>query len=361
MGPYVYDIPGNPYVPDNCKFTPIKAQGAEVYLVERMKATEAPNYFITTDFKKFKPLSDVQPQNRYNWLTSELVSWKGLDGRRLQGILYKPENFDSTKKYPVIVHYYEKKTDGLNAFLEPDFLSGNLNINIPWYVSNGYLVFLPDIHYKIGETGESVINSVLPSVQYLCRMNWVNSKKIGIQGGSFGGYETNYLITHTTIFAAACSASGLSNLVSSYGALVRGSTSKQIEFECTQFRLGVNLWQRSDVYIKNSPIFFANRVETPLLIMHTTQDGTCPFADAAAFFTALRRLGKKAWMLQYNDGDHGVYGKSAIDFSTRMIQFFDHYLKDKPAVEWMTGGEFTAKKGVETGCVLDSALGLKEK
>lgn len=349
MGPYLYNIPGNPYLPNGSIATADKALHAEMYLVRRMSATEAPNYFSTTDFKTFKPLSDVHPQKEYNWLTAELLTWKGLDGRSLQGILYKPENFDSLKKYPVIFNYYERRSDGLNAFLRPDYSRDD--INIPWYTSNGYLVFVPDIHYKIGETGESVINSVVSAAQYLSQMPYVNPKKMGIQGFSFGGYETNVLVTHSNIFAAACSASGISDLVSQYGGLYGRGGSLQSLVEFSQMRIGASLWQRPDLYIKNSPVFNADKVTTPLLMMHTRQDGVCPFSNAIEFFTALRRLGKKVWLLQY-EGNHFPAGNSYKDYSTRLAQFFDHYLRDAPAPKWMINGIPAKLKGIDLGLEL---------
>lgn len=351
MGPYVYDIPNNPFTPDGINFTPEKALNADVYLVQRMKANEAPNILVTSDFKTFTTLSDIQPQKKYNWLISELVIWKGLDGGPLQGILYKPENFDPHKKYPIIFHYYDQKSDGLHAFLKPDILGSSININIPWYVSNGYLVFLPDIHYKIGETGESIINSVVSAAQYLSKMPWVNVQKMGIQGGSFGGYETNYLVTHTSLFSAACSSASIADLVSNYGSIgiLHDGSSRHGIIQYGQYRLGASLWERPDIYIKNSPVFSAAQVTTPLLIMHATKDGACPFENALEFFTALRRLGKKAWMLQYVDGNHGIWGKSAPDFSIRMQQFFDHYLKDSAAPRWMMYGIPAKDKGIVDG------------
>lgn len=348
MGPYIYNIPNNPYIPDGSNFAPVKALQADVYLVRRMSAKEAPNNFITTDFKTFTPLSDVHPERNFNWLRADLITWKALDGRSIQGILYRPENFDAQKKYPIIFNYYERKSDGLNAFLQPDILYSGGNINIPWYTSNGYIVCLPDIHYKIGETGESVINSVVSAAQYLSKMPWINPQKMGIQGFSFGGYETNFLVTQSSLFAAACSASGISNLISAYGGLSEDGVSLQSLVEFLNFRMGATLWQRPDLYIKNSPIFAADKVTTPLLIMHTKQDGICPFANAIELFTALRRLNKKVWMLQY-EGNHGLDGESAADFSIRMQQFFDHYLKDAPAPKWMSKGIPAKLKGIESG------------
>ncbi|HEX9512830.1 MAG TPA: prolyl oligopeptidase family serine peptidase [Puia sp.] len=352
MGPYLYDITGNPYIPDGSNFPPVKAMNAETYIVRRMSATEAPNYFSTTDFKTFIRLSDLHPETAYNWLRSELVTWKTLDGSASQGVLYKPENFNPKKKYPVIFYYYDIRSDGLNAYLKPE--ASDCDLNIPSFVSNGYLVFTPDIHFKIGETGESVVNSVVSAANYLSKMPWVDARKMGIQGCSLGGYETYYLVTHTNLFAAACSASGLSDFVSGYGSLSEGY-SLQFMYENFQNRIGATLWQRPDLYIKNSPVFKADKVTTPLLMMHTKNDGICPFANVIELFTALRRLGKKAWMLQYDDGNHGVWGKSATDFSIRLAQFFDHYLKGAPAPKWMVQGIPAKMKGIETGLELDGS------
>lgn len=354
IGPYVYDIPQTPWG-DDIKFTPLKALDTNVYLVRRNKADEAPNFFITSDFKTFTPLSDVQPQRKYNWLTSELITWKGLNGKPLKGILYRPENFDPAKKYPIIFHYYDKKSDGLHEFLQPKILNGGMDINIPWYVSRGYLVFLVDIQYKIGETGESVVNSVVSAAQYMSTKPWVNSKKMGIQGGSFGGFETNYLVTHTNLFAAACASAAISDMVSKSGFVTNG-ISEQGYVQYGQYRMGASLWERPDIYVKNSPVIASAKVTTPLLMMQATNDPTCTIENALEFFTALRRLGKKVWMLEYADGNHGIWEKSATDFNIRMQQFFDHYLKDEPAPKWMIQGVPAKDKGFDDGLEL-----VKEK
>lgn len=346
MGPYLYHIPDNGSILDISPFPPLKARNAEMYLVRRMSATESPNYFSTTDFKTFTPLSDLHPEREYNWLTAELVSWRALDGRTLQGVLYKPENFDPGRKYPLIFNYYERKSDGLNAYLKPEALHAGCEINVPSYVSRGYLVFSPDIHFTMGETGESARNAVVSAAKHLAKMPWVDGRKMGINGCSFGGFITNYLVTRTDLFAAAASASGSADLISHYGGL-RGGVSMHGIFERGQNRIGTSLWERPDLYVENSPVFRADEVTTPLLLMHTTQDGVVPFAQAVEFFTALRRLGKKAWLLQYDDGDHGVWGKSGSDFGIRLAQFFDHYLRGAPPPEWMTQGIPAKPKGAE--------------
>ena len=333
MGPYVYYIPHHP---GNVNGVPVvKAADTEAYLVRREGFGEFPNYYFTSDFKSFKALSALSPEKEYNWMSAELMTWKTIDGQSCQGILYKPDNFDPQKKYPVIFTTYEIQSDGLNGFLSPAPSNGVMNI--PTFVSNGYLVFAADIHFTVGQPGESTVNAIVPAVRLLAGMPWVDSSKIGITGCSFGGYETNYLITHTHMFAAACSVSGASDFVSYYDGLTGWGTSQQNQFESGEYRIGGSLWDRPDLYIKNSPLFYANAVSTPLLMMATPADGAVPFSQAVELFTALRRLGKTVWMLEYDDGNHVVSGKSADDFGIRLAQFFGHYLKGLPSPDWMTG------------------------
>jgi dipeptidyl aminopeptidase/acylaminoacyl peptidase len=303
MGPYLYKA-NSGYVPDD-GLSPMKANSANVYIVKRMSSTDAPNYFSTKDFKNFTRLSDLNPQKKYNWYTTELHSWKSLDGRILQGILYKPENFDPNKKYPVIFHYYERKSDGLNSFLRPEPMA--MMIDIPTFVSNGYLVFTPDIYYKIGDPMQGTYDAIVSAADYVSTLPFVNSKKMGLQGGSWGGLQTNYLVTCTSLFAAACSSSGVADLISCYSSL-DGSfgNSQQSYFENGQARIGASLWDDPRCYIKNSPIFHLEKVKTPLLIMHTRNDIRFAFSDAVELFTGLRRLGKKSWMLAYPDQNHGL-------------------------------------------------------
>jgi dienelactone hydrolase len=347
MGSFVY------YVPEYfLGVAPIKALNANTYLVKRMSSTESPNYFTTTNFKNFKRISNVFPEKKYNWLSSELHFFKNSEGDSINGILYKPENFDPHIKYPVIIHYYEKKSNGLNIYLKPEFSNGDLNI--PWFVSNGYLVFEPDIDIKIGEGGESALNVIESAGKYLSQMSFVNSSKIGIQGFSYGGFETNYIVTHTNMFAAACSSAGICDLVSAYGSLIGEGSSQNGFYEKGQPRMAGTLWEIPELYIKNSPIFNADKVTTPLLMMHTTDDSAVPFSQAIEFFTALRRLKKRVWLLEYNEGNHGVQGASAEDFSIRIGQFFDTYLKGAPPPKWMIYGVPAKLKGVEDRFDLDS-------
>jgi len=351
MGPFVF---GRWEGDGTYNFPPSKAKKADSYLVFRMSAVEAPNYWVTHDFKHFLALSDVQPQKDYNWMNTKLVHWKTLDGSPSSGILYMPENFDPQKKYSLIFDYYERRSDELNLYIRPMFSENR--INIPWYVSHGYLVFTPDIHYKKGQPGQSAYNSIVSAALYLARKPWVDAHKMGIQGHSFGGYETNYIVTHSKLFAAACSASGISDLMSWYGSTPRGGFPVYWA-ERSQGRMGATPWQIQKLYISNSPIFKADQVSTPLLMMNNSGDRTVPFAQGVEFFTALRRLGKKVWMLQYDEGAHSVgRGEGAEDYSIRMTQFFDHYLKGAPAPKWMTRGIPARLKGIDDGLELDGEI-----
>ncbi|SFE44896.1 Dipeptidyl aminopeptidase/acylaminoacyl peptidase [Chitinophaga sp. CF118] len=328
---------------------PIKAKNKNIWIVTREKANVSPNYFITTDFKYFNPITNLQPENKFNWFTYELINYTSQDGKETQGVLFKPENLDPSKKYPVIINYYEILTDQANVYREPDLIHNN--VNIPLCASNGYTIFTPDVHYTITKPGESVLNSVLGGAKLLSSYSWIDSIHIGIQGHSFGGYETNYIITHTPFFAAAISSSGFCNLVSIIGNVPPSGDPYFPEWaEEGQGRIGYTLWQRPDLYIENSPIFNADKVTTPVLLMNNKQDYTVPFTQGVEFFTALRRLNKVCWMLQYDGEKHSLTREEyALDYTLRYLQFFDHYLKGKPMPQWMKSGIPAKLKGVERG------------
>ncbi|MEZ2440792.1 alpha/beta hydrolase family protein [Chitinophaga sp. RCC_12] len=352
MGDCIYQLIDNPYVENN-GVAPIKARNASKYIVMRMRAAESPNYFFTSDFRSFISQSAIRPEKSYNWYTTELHSWKKADGSSIQGVLYKPDNFNPGLKYPVIFYYYEKKSFALNAYLIPENISGCCNMNIPTFVSNGYLVFTPDIDYAIGDPMQGTYDAVVSAANYLSTLPFVDAQKMGIGGCSFGGIQTNYLVTHTSLFAAAYSSSSMSDMISAYGDVPGRYISLQNYFEAGQGRMGGTLWQKPEQYIKNSSIFNADKVTTPLLLMHTSDDGISSFSQAIELFTALRRLGKKVWLLEYTDANHGVLGEAAQDFSIRLSQFFDHYLKGKAAPKWMTKGVPAKNRGKEDPYKLD--------
>jgi dienelactone hydrolase len=359
MGPYAYYYPSLPSSKNVYVLSkPIRADKADIYILTRRSDTESPNVFVTRDWKNIIQLSNVQPQKSYNWLKAELVHWTLLDGKVGEGILYKPEDFNPHKKYPVIFNFYEKRSDGLNDFLEPDFSKGPMNI--AYFVSNGYLVFDPNIYYDIGNTGESVMNSVVSAAKYMITQPWVDAQKMGLQGHSFGGYEVNYLVSHTTLFTAAATAAGQSDLISGYGGVTGFGVSRAHMYEDNQTRMGGTLWQNALNYIKNSPIMQADKVSTPLLIMHNKEDDAVPFSQSVEWFTALRRLGKRVWLLQYDGEGHSIGTEdNKLDYSIRLTQFFNYYLKDSLPPKWMTRGIPANLKGIEDGLQLDSCRELR--
>jgi dienelactone hydrolase len=331
----------------------MKAKEKSNYIVRRMNGQEPPNLFLTCDFSEFKRLTNIEFQKKFNWYSSELVHWETFDRKSAEGILYKPEDFDPGKKYPVIFTYYEKRSDNLNDFIFPELSNGEMNI--PYFVSNGYVVFEPNIYYKIGDPGESAYNSVVSAAKHISSLSWADSTKFGLQGISFGAYETNYIITRTNLFSAASTSAGPTNLISLYDSLRGSGISMQFAFESSQMRFGCTLWDDPDMYIRNSPIFKADRISTPVLIMHNKKDEACPWEQGVEWFTALRRLGKPAWMLQYDNGYHGISEDiDKRDFTVRLTQFFDHYLKGTPAPKWMTMGRPANLKGVDERLELDS-------
>lgn len=351
MGPYIYYLAPS-HKPKFYSFgdglPPIRSGDGNKpgWIVQRSSATEAPNYFFSEDLVHYAPLTHLQPQRKYNWLSAELVTWQQLDGTPSQGVLYKPENFDPRKKYPVIFNYYEMLSHRLYGFPWPGLT--NANINIPWFVSRGYLVFTPDVHFsransKDGKTiGEAAYNSIESAAIHLSGLPYVNGKKMALQGHSFGGGITNDLITRSHRFAAACSVAGtVGDQISAYLGLVRATTSPPREYrmdhsEAGHDRIGATLWERPDLYIRASPVFRANDITTPLLIMHNQEDQVCDWGQSAELYMALRRLGKKAWMLQYEGEGHSLSKKAnATDFTIRLTQFFDHYLKDTAPPSWM--------------------------
>jgi len=306
-----------------------------------------------------RALHITNPQQQdYNWLTCELVKWTMFDGKQSEGLLYKPEDFDPKKKYPVIFYFYEKYSDLLYNYHPP--APSASTVNFPYFVSNGYLIFVPDIYYKKGEPGESAYNSVVSAAKYLAKKPWVDSTKMAIQGQSWGGYQVAYLVTRTNMFAAAEAGAPVANMTSAYGGIRWGTgLNRQFQYERSQSRIGYTLWQRPDLYIKNSPLFRADKVNTPLMIMHNDADGAVPWYQSIEYFTALRRLGKKVWFLQYNGEDHNLMERrNRKDLSIRLAQYFDHFLKGAPAPRWLAEGLPATSKGIEWGTELEEKKGF---
>jgi dienelactone hydrolase len=318
---------------------PVKAKNAETYLLTISTFGDYPDYFVTgPDFREFKRVTDANPKTRdFVWGKAELVRYKNTDGVELAGMLIKPENFEPHKKYPMIVYIYERLSQNLHRFVLPNV---GTSINPTYYASNGYLVFMPDIVYTVGAPGQSAMKCVLPGIQAVVDRGCVDENAIGIQGHSWGGYQIAYMVTQTTRFKAAAAGAPVSNMVSAYDGIRWGTgLPRQFQYERTQSRIGATLWQAPQKFIENSPIFMADRVQTPLLMLHNDQDDAVPWYQGIEYYLALRRLGKECYLFNYNGEPHGLKKKvNQGDYTMRMQQFFDHHLKGAPMPEWMAKG-----------------------
>jgi len=328
-----------------------KADDADRWLITRQDFREFPDLWVTNgDITDMVRLTDANPQQaEYRWGSAEVVEWNSNDGVRLQGILHTPDGFDPARKYPMMVYFYERMSDRIHTYRSPT--PGGSSISVPFYVSRGYLVFIPDIPYEVGYPGESALDAVVPGVLSIVARGFVKEDRIGVQGHSWGGYQIAYMITKTNLFAAAEAGAPVSNMTSAYGGIRWGSgMSRMFQYERTQSRIGATLWESTAEYIHNSPVFYADKIRTPLLMMHNDEDGAVPWYQGIEMFVAMRRLGKPVWMLNYNGQGHGLTREAdRKDWAIRMQQFFDHYLMDAPAPVWMEEGVPAVLKGKESG------------
>jgi len=280
---------------------------------------------------------------------ARLVEWERF-GRKYQGILHLPENHDGFEKLPMIVTFYEKSSDGLYGF--NPFVPSRSVVNTAYYLSHGYAVFEPDIHYPSdGEPGYDAVTAVESGTRYVLSLGMIDPARVGIQGQSWGGYQVAFIITRSDIFAAAMAGAAVSNMTSAYGGIRwESGKARMFQYEDGQSRLGTDLWSSTTRYFSNSPLFYADSVKTPLLMMHNDNDGAVPWSQSVEYYLALRRLQKPCWLLVYNNEAHNLEKwPNRVDLSIRMKQFFDHYLKDAPAPEWMSMGRPALLKETDDG------------
>jgi Prolyl oligopeptidase family len=318
--------------------TPIKAKNAEEYVLTKGTFVDFPNLYAGANLANLARISDANPQQKdYNWGSVELVHWTSSDGFEQKGMLYKPENFDPNKKYPLIAYFYEQLSNNLHSYVPPN---GRNVINPTHYVSNGYLVFEPDIHYENGYPGPSAMKSIVPGVQMLINRGFVDAKHMGLQGQSWGGYQTLYMITQTNMFAAAMAGAPVVDMFSAYGGIRWGTgIARAFQYEHSQSRIGGSIWQYPMRYMENSPLFWLDKVTTPLFIMNNDADDAVPWYQGIETFVGMRRLGKEVYFIDYNNDVHNPQSRAnQKDIAMRMQQFFDNKLKGAPAPDWMVHG-----------------------
>lgn len=337
---------------DNKFVSILKAKKSDKLVFQKCSYTE---YFdlwkSDISFAEIKKISDANPQQReYLWGSVELVFWKDSAGVEQKGLLYKPENFDASKKYPMITYFYEKYTDKFHTHYIPN--PSRSVINFPLYNSNGYIIFIPDISYQVGYPGKSAYNVIYSGAKYLAdTYSYIDRENLGLQGQSWGGYQVAYMVTQTDFFKSAMAGAPVSNMTSAYGGIRWESGMNRIfQYEKEQSRIGGTLWDKFDLFVENSPLFFANKVTTPLLIMANDGDGAVPWQQGIEFFVSLRRLDKTVYLLNYNGDEHNLMKwPNRVDLSIRMKQFFDYYLKGEKMPEWMKEGIPAIQKGLKSG------------
>jgi len=316
-----------------------RALAADTLLLIGQRFDEYPDFLATNqNFETPRKVSIGGEQLApFAWGTAELINYRNTDGVELSGMLCKPAHFDPQKKYPMVVYIYERLSLNVNRFFTPAPLAV---IDPSFYTSNGYVVLMPDIVYTTGHPGQSAYRCVMPAVDAVLRLGFVDENALGLEGHSWGGYETAYIITQTNRFRAAEAGAIVSNMVSANGAIGDSSgRSRQFKYEKNQSRLGASIADAPLLYLENSPVFYARQVNTPLLILHNDHDDIVPWPQAVEYFLALRREGKEVYLINYNNDFHSPRRRAASkDFARRMHQFFDHFLKGAPAPDWMTNG-----------------------
>ncbi len=337
----------------NHKFVYIsKAEKTDQILFRRMNFQDYSDLELSDlNFTSPKKITQANPQQEeYNWGTVELVNWTSFKGINLRGLLYKPEDFDSTKSYPMITYYYERNSSNLHNHYTP---KPTASIVYPTeYVSNGYIIFIPDVDYIPGYPAASAYDCIVSGTDHLTQNNtWIDTNRLGLQGQSWGGYQTAQLITMTGKYSAAMAGAPVSNMFSAYGGVRwRSGLSRMFQYEHGQSRIGYTIWEKPSLYIENSPIFGLNNVSTPLLIMHNDGDGSVPWYQGIELYMGLRRLDQPVWLLNYNGDEHNLLRTAnRKDLSIRMRQFFDYYLLDYPIPAWMENGVPAVDKGKDYG------------
>jgi len=320
-------------------FSIAKAKKAEVYLYTKQTYKDFPDYYVTDgSLQKGKRITEANPQQKeFLWSDgSILLDYESTKGDKLQAALFLPANYKKGKKYPTIVYIYEKLSQGLNRYYSPSARGFNKSV----YTSRGYAVLMPDIVYKINNPGMSSVWCVIPALEAAVATGVVDKDKVGIHGHSWGGYQTSFLITQTDAFHAAVAGAPLTNMISMYSSIYWNSGSaNQPIFESSQGRFEGGYWENIEAYTRNSPVYFAENVTTPLLLLHNDKDGAVDWNQGIEYFNTLRRLKKPVVMLQYKGENHGLRKPAnQKDYTVRMREFFDHHLMGKPMPEWLEEG-----------------------
>jgi dienelactone hydrolase len=316
-----------------------KAKSADRYLYTIEDYENFPNYYVADgSLQNPRRITDANPhQKDYKWGYNILIEYTNKDGIRLQGVLMIPEDYQEGNRYPMLVDFYEKNSQNLYRFSRLVYRDSPMFYK---YVSNGYLVLLPDVHFNTRTTHSDMLDCVEAAVKKVIEMGYADPKHIGLHGHSFSGQGGALIATKSKMFAAVVAGAAATDLISDFNQLWKSAGTNQHRYDYYgQGRFGTNPFDDQALYIQESALFNAETMDTPLLLLHGTDDGSVEWLQAIEFYNALRFLGKKVILASYPGQDHHLDKlENQIDFQTRMEQFYDHYLKGKPAPEWMTKG-----------------------
>lgn len=266
----------------------------------------------------------------------EIVQYLSPVGTPLNGLLYYPANFEKEKQYPMIVNVYEVQSKDRFVYVNPTVYNSN-GFNISNLTAKGYFVLLPDTVFETPATGDCALRCVEAAVATVLKLGDVDAKRIGLIGHSFGGFETDYIVTKSNLFACAVAGAAITNLASATHAVAPGVNRPNFfKIENAQARMKGSLFEEKQRYLESSPLFFADGVQTPLLSWTGANDPQVLPTQTMEFYMALRRLGRKHIMLIYPNEGHDLHGKMADADLTRKIEsWFSYYLKLGPLQDWM--------------------------
>jgi len=341
---------------------PVKAAKADKFLLTRQTFSEFPDLRVSgLGFKDSKKISNANPQQaEYLWGRRILFDFKNKDGVRLQGILALPDDYKPGEKRPMLVNFYERNSQNLHRYSAPSYLTGMGSSPIQ-AVSEGYVTMLPDIHFRTGASHSDMLECVEAAVKKAIEMGYVDPKRIGINGHSYGGEGAAFIGTRSRLFAAVGMGAGVVDLTVDFNQnwgwsyqVTGGSGANGHDYYLyNQGREGVSPWDNPEMYRFESALTHVPLVTAPFLIMHGTADPTVSFTNGLGFYNALRYNRKTAVLLAYPGEGHGLRGMAnRKDLTIRFFQFFNHYLKGAPMPKWMTEGvpflEKDATKGPPT-------------
>ncbi|HUF49766.1 MAG TPA: prolyl oligopeptidase family serine peptidase [Longimicrobiales bacterium] len=318
---------------------PVKAKHSDRVLVTIERFNVFPDYHITdTQFREPVRLTDANPQqSEYRWGNRILFDFVNSQGVTLQGTLAVPDGYVAGQRLPMLVNFYEKNSQNLYRYPAPRYASSP---QFAGFVSNGYLVMQPDIHYSTGASHSQMLDAVEAAVKKVIELGYADPARIGLHGHSYSGQGAAYISTQSKLFTAIVAGAAATNLVSDFNQLWKSAGTNQHRYDTYgQGRFATNPFDDLELYQSQSAVYHARNMDTPLMLLHGTADGSVEWLQAVEFYNALRFNGKPVILLSYPGEQHGLTRfENQKDFLVRMQAFFDHHLKDADAPEWMMHG-----------------------